>query len=50
MDSAEPLEGCYEMSIGNADKGTLPNDEIRRRVQPFINEKLPLVLTQASTI
>ena len=39
-------EGCYEMSVGNADKGMLPMDEIRRRVQPFIDESLPIVLTQ----
>ena len=34
------------MSIGNADKGMLPIDEIKRRVQPFVEENLPLVLTQ----
>ena len=39
-------EGCYELSVGNADKGMLPLDEVKRRVQPFIDEKLPLVLTQ----
>lgn len=43
----EQVEGCYEMSVGNADKGMLPVEEIRRRVQPFIDENLPLVLTQA---
>lgn len=45
-DHAEQVEGCYEMSVGNADKGMLPVEEIRRRVQPFIDENLPLVLTQ----
>lgn len=39
-------EGCYEMSVGNADKGLLPIDEIKRRVQPFVDENLPVVLTQ----
>ncbi|KAL3139080.1 hypothetical protein ABBQ32_005876 [Trebouxia sp. C0010 RCD-2024] len=40
-------EGCYEMSVGNADKGMLPIDEIKKRVQPFVDENLPIVLTQA---
>lgn len=39
-------EGCYEMSVGNADKGMLPIDEIKKRVQPFVDENLPIVLTQ----
>ena len=43
---AGPSEGCYEMSVGNADKGMLPFEEIKRRVQPFIEENLPIVLTQ----
>lgn len=47
---AGPSEGCYEMSVGNADKGMLPLDEIKRRVQPFIEEKLPIVLTQVMQI
>ena len=42
-------EGCYELSVGNADKGLLPIEEIRRRVEPFVTENLPLVLTQVST-
>ena len=45
---AEQLEGCYELSVGNADKGLMPIEEIQRRVQPFIDQNLPLVLTQAS--
>lgn len=47
---AGPFEGCYEMSVGNADKGMLPIDEIKRRVQPFIEENLPIVLTQVMQI
>lgn len=38
------------MSVGNADKGILPIDEIKRRVQPFIEENLPIVLTQVMQI
>lgn len=45
-DCAEQVEGCYELSVGNADKGLLPVEDIRRRVQPFIDENLPVVLTQ----
>ncbi len=45
---AEQVEGCYEMSVGNADKGLMPAEEVKRRVQPFIDENLPLVLTQVS--
>lgn len=41
-------EGCYELSVGNADKGLLPVEEVRRRIEPFISENLPLVLTQVS--
>jgi len=44
---AEQVEGCYEMSVGNADKGLMPIEEVKRRVRPFIDENLPLVLTQA---
>ena len=36
------------MSVGNADKGLMPAEEVKRRVQPFIDENLPLVLTQVS--
>lgn len=41
-------EGCYELSVGNADKGMLPIEEVRRRVEPFVSENLPLVLTQVT--
>lgn len=47
---AGKLEGCYELSVGNADKGLLPLEEVRRRIQPFISENLPLVLTQVDMI
>lgn len=39
-------EGCYELSVGNPDKGLLPLDEIKRRVQPFIDSETPLVVVQ----
>ena len=41
-------EGCFELSIGNADKGLLPLEEIQRRVAQFIQAGLPLVVTQVS--
>ena len=47
---AGKLEGCYELSVGNADKGLLPLEEVRRRIQPFISENLPLVLTQVGML
>lgn len=36
------------MSVGNADKGLMPAEEVKRRIQPFIDENLPVVLTQVS--
>lgn len=41
------MEGCFELSIGNADKGLLPLEEIKRRVAQFTQAGLPLVVTQA---
>ncbi|GAX76497.1 hypothetical protein CEUSTIGMA_g3942.t1 [Chlamydomonas eustigma] len=41
------LEGCFELSIGNADKGMLTAIEIRKRVRQFISAGLPVVLTSA---
>lgn len=41
------MEGCFELSVGNADKGRLPLEEIERRVQQFTTAQLPVVLTQA---
>ena len=43
-------EGCYELSVGNPDKGLLPLDEIKRRVQPFIDSHTPLVVVQVCVI
>ena len=39
-------EGCFELSIGNADKGTLPLAEVRRRVDQFVAAGLPVLVTQ----
>jgi hypothetical protein len=36
----------YELSIGNADKGLLPETEILRRVRQFQEAQLPVVVTQ----
>ncbi|PSC69495.1 Altered inheritance rate of mitochondria 25 [Micractinium conductrix] len=41
------MEAAFELSIGNADKGLLPLEEIKRRVSQFVNAGLPLVVTQA---
>lgn len=41
------MEGCFELSIGNADKGLLPISEIQQRVAQFTAAGLPLVVTQA---
>ena len=41
------MEGCFELSIGNADKGVLPAEEVRRRVAQFTSEGLPVLLTRA---
>ncbi|KFM24393.1 hypothetical protein F751_3111 [Auxenochlorella protothecoides] len=40
------LEGCYELSTGNADKGLLLVEEVERRVRHFEEARLPVVLTQ----
>ncbi|EFN55865.1 hypothetical protein CHLNCDRAFT_31015 [Chlorella variabilis] len=37
------MEPCFELSIGNADKGLLPLEEIKRRVSQFTSSGLPLV-------
>lgn len=42
-------EGCFELSIGNADKGQLPLAEVRRRVDQFVAAGLPVVVTQVSS-
>lgn len=40
------MEGAFELSIGNADKGLLSLEEIKRRVSQFTASGLPLVVTQ----
>lgn len=40
------LEACYELSIGNADKGLLGVEEVARRARQFEQARLPLVCTQ----
>lgn len=40
------MEGCFELSIGNADKGMLPLLEVQRRVEQFVTARLPVVITQ----
>lgn len=43
-----PLEdGCYELSVGNADKGMLPPAEARARAAQFEAAGLPVVFTRA---
>ena len=42
-------EGCFELSVGNPDKGQMPLDEVKRRVSQFVEQNLPLVVTQVLT-
>lgn len=42
----QPDDGCFELSVGNPDKGLLPIEKIRERAQQFIDADLPLVITQ----
>ncbi len=39
-------EGCFELSVGNPDKGLMSLKEAKRRVAQFIKAGLPLVVTQ----
>lgn len=41
------MEGCFELSVGNADKGFLPLPEVERRVAQFLEADLPVVVTSA---
>ncbi|KAG2439524.1 hypothetical protein HXX76_004877 [Chlamydomonas incerta] len=41
------LEGAFELTVENADKGLLDLAEIRRRVAQFVAAGLPLVVTRA---
>ncbi|KAK9837625.1 hypothetical protein WJX74_001654 [Apatococcus lobatus] len=43
----ERERGCYELSVGNPDKGVLPAEEVLRRVQQFTVQHLPIVVTHA---
>jgi hypothetical protein len=40
-------EGCFELSVGNADKGLLALEEVQRRVAQFEQSRLPLIVTSA---
>ncbi|BDA48658.1 hypothetical protein COCOBI_12-3390 [Coccomyxa sp. Obi] len=40
-------EGCFELSVGNPDKGLMSLEEAKRRVAQFVKAGLPLVVTQA---
>ena len=39
-------EGCFELSVGNPDKGLMLLEEAKRRVAQFVKAGLPLVVTQ----
>ncbi|KDD72772.1 hypothetical protein H632_c2918p0 [Helicosporidium sp. ATCC 50920] len=41
------MEPCFELSVGNADKGMLEVDEVWRRMEQFAEARLPVVVTQA---
>jgi hypothetical protein len=41
-------EGCFELSVGNPDKGLMSLEEAQRRVQQFVDAGLPLVVTQVN--
>lgn len=38
--------GCFELSVGNPDKGVLPIDTVRERIAQFVEAGLPVVVTQ----
>jgi len=42
-------EGCFELSVGNPDKGLMSLEEAKRRVAQFVAAGLPLVVTQVSS-
>ncbi len=46
----DDAEGCFELSVGNADKGLLPLEEIQRRLAQFTATGLPVVVTQVPTL
>ena len=43
-------EGCFELSIGNPDKGMLPLDQVRQRVKQFTAADLPVVVVQVRSV
>ncbi len=43
-------EGCFELSIGNPDKGLLPLDQVRQRVEQFTAANLPVVVVQVRAL
>lgn len=43
-------DGCYELSIGNPDKGTMPIEECRRRLRQFQEAHLPVLITKVSHV
>ena len=43
-------QGCYELSVGNPDKGVLPLQEVLQRLQQFTTANLPIVVTHVSEL
>lgn len=43
-------DGCFELSIGNPDKGLLPLDLVRQRVQQFVETGTPVVVTKVMSV
>ena len=41
-----PGQCCYELTVSNADKGTLPLETVRSRLASFQDSGLPILLTQ----
>lgn len=41
-------EGCYELSIGNPDKGVMPIEECRKRIKQFTDADIPLLVTKVN--
>ena len=37
---------CYELTVSNADKGTLPLEVLQERLATFLESGLPILLTQ----
>ena len=48
--AAGGLPGCYEMTVGHPDKGQLELAVVRRRLQPFLDDGTPIIVTQASCL